>query len=138
MSMNNITLLGRLAADPELRKTNSDVSYTRFTIAVDRPYKNGGDHVTDWIDCEAWRTTADYITKYFHKGQLIGLIGSLQINTWQDNDGNTRRRSVVYVEKASSAGGQGTGGGESKPASGGQNIGQPGFIDLPNEDNLPF
>ena len=88
--LNHITIMGRLTKDPELRKTQSGVSVVSFTVAVDRDFKNGDEKVTDFIDCTAWRGTADFISKYFGKGRMIVVDGSLNSRKWQDNDGNNR------------------------------------------------
>ena len=77
--LNVVALLGRLTADPELRKTPNGVSVTTFTVAVNRSYvKQGGERQTDFIDVVAWRSTAEFITKYFKKGQMIAVQGSIQ------------------------------------------------------------
>ena len=94
--MNKVTLIGRFAADPELRKTGSDISVTSFTIAVDRPYSKGSDRQTDWVDIVAWRNTAEFVCKYFSKGEPIVIEGSLQTRMWEDQNGN-KRKSVEVV-----------------------------------------
>lgn len=94
--MNKVTMIGRLAADPELRKTSSDISVTSFTIAVDRPFSKGSDRQTDWVDIVAWRNTAEFVCKYFSKGEPIVVEGSLQTRMWEDQNGN-KRKSVEVV-----------------------------------------
>lgn len=94
--MNKVTMIGRFAADPELRKTSSDISVTSFTIAVDRPFSKGSDRQTDWIDIVAWRNTAEFVCKYFSKGDPIVIEGSLQTRMWEDQNGN-KRKSVEVV-----------------------------------------
>ena len=85
--LNVAVLTGRLVADPELRHTTSDVAVTSFTIAVDRSYQKGGaDRQADFIDIVAWRGTADFVCKYFRKGQLISVQGSIQTRSYQDKD----------------------------------------------------
>ena len=104
MAMNSCTLLGRLTRDPDAGKTQSDVSYCRFSIAVDRPYvKEGEERKADFIDCLAWRGTAEFITKWFHKGDMIGVIGSIQTGTYE-KDGVKRKTWEVVVQQASFAG----------------------------------
>lgn len=95
--LNVVCLMGRLAADPELRHTQTGVSVTSFRIAVDRTYqpKGGQEKLTDWIDIVAWRNTADFVCKYFHKGSMIAVNGSLQTRQYTDRDGN--RRTAVEV-----------------------------------------
>ena len=81
--LNVAVLMGRLVADPELRHTANDISVTSFTLAVDRSYvKAGSDRQTDFIDIVAWRSTADFVCKYFRKGQLVAVQGSIQTRTY--------------------------------------------------------
>ena len=96
--MNNVTLLGRLTKDPEIRSTASNISVCSFTIAVDRRFKSEGQPTADFINCMAWRNTADFIGKYFHKGNKIALTGSIQTRTWDDKDGNKRYATEVVVD----------------------------------------
>ena len=98
--MNNITLMGRLTRDPELRHTPKQVPVASFTLAVDRGFtpKDGGERQTDFIDIIAWRNTAEFVTKYFAKGQMAAVIGRLQIRDWTDKEGNKRRSSEVVAE----------------------------------------
>ena len=90
--LNHITIMGRLTRDPELRTTQSGVSVTSFTVAVDRDFggRDGGERQTDFIDCAAWRSTGEFVSKYFHKGSMIVVSGRLQSRKWQDRDGNNR------------------------------------------------
>lgn len=83
--LNLVVLMGRLTGDPELRKTPSDVSFTRFSIAVQRNYvpKNGGERETDFFSVVSWRSTAEYICKYFKKGDLVVLQGSIQTGSYE-------------------------------------------------------
>ena len=89
--LNHIAIMGRLVRDPELRYTGDSVPVANFTVAVDRDYQNeGGERQTDFIDCSAWRGTAEFISKYFHKGSMIVVSGRLQSRKWEDKDGNKR------------------------------------------------
>lgn len=88
--LNKIIIMGRLVRDPELRKTQSDISVVSFTVAVDRDYKQGDEKIVDFIDCTAWRGTADFIARSFTKGRMICVDGSLNSRKWQDKDGNNR------------------------------------------------
>lgn len=88
--LNKIVLMGRLVRDPELRKTQSGVSVVSFTVAVDRDFKNGDEKVTDYIDCTAWRGTADFISKFFTRGRAIIVDGALNSRKWTDKEGNNR------------------------------------------------
>ena len=94
--MNKALLIGRLAADPELRQTGSGIAVTSFTIAVDRPYSKGAERQTDWIDIVAWRNTAEFVCKYFQKGSPIIVEGSIQTRVWEDKAGQ-KRKSVEIV-----------------------------------------
>lgn len=94
--LNHITIMGRLTRDPELRRTGSGVSVTSFTLAVDRDFS--AEKETDFIDCVAWRNTADFVQKYFNKGRMAVVSGRLQIRSWKDKDGNNRRTAEVVAE----------------------------------------
>ena len=90
--LNHIVIMGRLTRDPELRTTQSGVSVTSFTVAVDRDFggRDGGERQTDFVDCVAWRQTGEFVSKYFHKGSMIVVSGRLQSRKWQDREGNKR------------------------------------------------
>ena len=92
--LNRITIMGRLTRDPELRYTQSQTPVASFTLAVDRDF---GEHQTDFIDCVAWRNTAEFVSKYFAKGMMAIADGSLQLRDWTDNNGNKRRNAEVIV-----------------------------------------
>lgn len=97
--LNHITIMGRLTRDPEMRTTQSGVSVTSFTIAVDRDYAaNGAERETDFIDCVAWRSTAEFVAKYFVKGQMAVASGRLISRKWQDRNGNNRTSWEVIAE----------------------------------------
>lgn len=104
--MNVVTIIGRLAADPELKTTGSGISVTNICVAVDRKVTKGEDKITDWIDVVAWRNTAEFICKYFQKGSPIVVTGSLQTRMWDDKSGQKRKTveviadSVEFVPKA--------------------------------------
>lgn len=98
--LNSITLMGRLVADPELRRTGSGIAVASMTIAVDRDYsgKDSGEKETDFIDIVAWRQTAEFASKYFAKGRMMAVHGRLQIRTWTDKDGNKRKSAEVLAD----------------------------------------
>lgn len=97
--LNHIVLLGRLTKDPELRRTGSGVAVTSFTLAVDRDFKSqDGQKHTDFIDVTCWRNTAEFAAKYFAKGRMAAVSGSLQIRKWQDKDGNNRYSAEVVAD----------------------------------------
>jgi single-strand DNA-binding protein len=97
--LNNITIMGRLTRDPELRRTQNGIAVTSFSIACDRDYKpENGERETDFIDCVAWRGTAEFVQKYFAKGRMAVVSGRLQIRPWTDKDGNKRRSAEIVAE----------------------------------------
>ena len=98
--LNHITIMGRLTRDPELRYTQSQTPVASFTLAVDRDFggRDGGEKQTDFIDCVAWRSSAEFVSKYFHKGSMAVVSGRLQINSYTDRDGNKRNRAEVVVD----------------------------------------
>lgn len=108
--MNKVILVGRLTADPELRQTQSGISSCRFTVAVDRRFadKNTGERQADFITCSAWRQTAEFVSRYFTKGKLIAVEGSLRNNNYQDrNHPDVQHYSMdVAVENVEFCGGK--------------------------------
>ena len=88
--MNIIAIHGRLVRDPEIRQTQSGVSVTTITVAVDRAYSGDGEKQTDFFDCVFWRQGAEFVSKYFSKGKEIIVQGEMQSRKWQDKDGNNR------------------------------------------------
>lgn len=97
--LNHITLMGRLTRDPELRSTQSGTSVSSFTLAVDRDFKNDdGSRAVDFIDCVAWRHTAEFVSKYFRKGSMAAVSGRLQLRDWTDKDGTKRKTAEVVAE----------------------------------------
>ena len=98
--LNHIVIMGRLTRDPELRNTGSGIPVASFTVAVDRDFsgKDGGEKETDFIDCVAWRGTAEFVSKYFNKGRMIVVSGRLQIRPWTDKEGNKRRSAEIVAD----------------------------------------
>ena len=92
---NKAILVGRITADPELKQTPNGVSVLSFSLAVERAYSTKEERQTDFINCVAWRNTAEFISKYFSKGQMLGIDGSIQTRSYEDNQGN--KRTVVEV-----------------------------------------
>ncbi|MBR5923373.1 MAG: single-stranded DNA-binding protein [Clostridia bacterium] len=97
---NLVVLTGRLTADPELKTTNTGISVTSFSIAVNRRYRAGEETQTDFINIVAWRQTAEFITKYFKKGNMIGIEGSIQTRKYVDKNGNNRTVFEVVASNA--------------------------------------
>ena len=99
--LNNITIMGRLCADPELRQTQSGIPVCSFRIAVERDYMTDGEkRETDFFDVVAWRGTAEFICGYFAKGRMIALDGRLQTREWTDRQGNNRVSVEIVAEDA--------------------------------------
>ena len=97
--LNHIIIMGRLTKDVELRRTGSGIAVASFTLAVDRDRKNDdGEHEVDFIDCTAWRSTGEFVSKYFAKGSMAIVSGRLQIRNWTDKDGNKRRSAEVVAD----------------------------------------
>ena len=101
MAINNVVLTGRLSRDPEIKQTQSGVSVCNFCIAVDRQYKSGEEKICDFINCVAWRGTADFVSKYFHKGDGIGVTGSIQTRKWVTDGGENRYATEVLCQQVS-------------------------------------
>lgn len=108
--MNKVILMGRLTADPELRQTQSGISSCRFTVAVNRKYadKDTGERQADFITCVAWRQTAEFVSRYFSKGKMIALEGSLRTGSYQDRNHSdvTHYTTEVYVDNVEFTGGK--------------------------------
>ena len=97
--LNKIILMGRLARDPELKRTTSGTAVTSFSLAVDRDFKSqSGDKETDFIEVVAWKNTAEFVSKYFSKGRMAVVEGRLQIRDWTDKDGGKRRSAEVVAD----------------------------------------
>ena len=142
---NLVVLTGRLTADPELKTTQSGVSVTSFSIAVQRRCKSGEEAQTDFINIVAWRQRAEFVSKWFKKGQLVAVEGSIQTRRYTDKDGNNRTvfevvaNNVHFAERRDAS---------SAPASvvndvaaaapSFSNTGADDFSELPSDDDLPF
>lgn len=139
--LNVVALNGRLTADPELRHTQNDIAVTSFTLAVDRSYvRQGAEHQADFIDVVCWRGTAEFVCKYFTKGQLVAVEGSIQSRTYTDSNGNKRKvvevlaNQVHFAEpKRSSADNRQSAQAEAY-SSGNNND----FVEIDGDDDLPF
>lgn len=127
MALNIVALMGRLTKDPEMRKTLQGVSVATFTVAVDRSFvKQGEDRQADFIDIVCWRNTADFVCKYFQKGSMIALNGSIQTRTYQDKNGNNRKAFEVVADNVHFAG--------EKKEGGAHGTGAPRYEDKKNDD----
>lgn len=159
--MNKVILMGRLTRDPELRQTPNGVSVARFSIAVNRRFAGkDAQQTADFINCVAWRQTGEFISRYFQKGAMIAVDGSIQTRTWDDKDGKRQYATEVVVDNAYFTGSRaesGTSGSSYNQGYGSQqpsynapqggtepNFGADGFdeMDFANidgsEDDLPF
>ncbi len=98
--INEVILVGRLVADPEMKSTQSGIAVVSFTVAVNRSYKNAsGGYDADFINCVAWRNQAEFLSKYFGKGDKIGIIGSIQTRSYEDRAGMKRYATEVVADK---------------------------------------
>ena len=154
--MNHVVLMGRLARDPELRNTQSGLPVASFTVAVNRRFanKDSNERQADFIDCVAWRGTAEFISKYFSKGSMIAVQGHLQVREWQDKEGNRRWSTEVVADQVyftgskQESGNSGGGGGhrsfgdkDAPPIDAGYSapVGASDFAELDDDDGeLPF
>lgn len=99
--MNKVELIGRLTKEPEVKLTQNQTQFCNFTIAVDRRFKDAnGQRQADFINCVAWKQTAVFIQKYFHKGNRIGLVGSIQTRSYSDQNGQKHFITEVIVDEA--------------------------------------
>ena len=115
--LNKIILMGRLTRDPELRRTGSGTAVTSFSLAVDRDFKSqNGEKETDFIDIVAWRSTAEFVSKYFTKGRMAVVEGRLQIRDWTDRDGGKRRSAEVVADNVYFGDSKREGGSDYSPA----------------------
>ena len=98
--LNRIIIMGRLARDPELRRTQTGTPVASFRLAVDRDFKDKatGERSTDWIDVVAWRSTAEFVSRFFTKGRMAVVEGRLQMRDWTDKDGNKRTSAEVVAD----------------------------------------
>ena len=100
MSMNTVNLMGRLVKDPELRQAGKDASVCNFTLAVDRNFTNqDGERDADFVGCVAWRGTAEFLAKYFHKGDALALTGRIQTRNYEDDEGTTHWITEVVADQ---------------------------------------
>lgn len=132
--MNRVMLKGRLTADPELKTTQSGVNVLSFSVAVNRRFSK--EKEVDFINCRAWRSTAEFISKYFTKGQEILICGSLQVRSWDDENGNKRYATDVVVDEVDFCGSKAQSGNTAASAN---TVPAPqGFTEDGSEEDLPF
>lgn len=135
-NFNKVILGGRLTADPELKTTQSGISVVTFSIAVNRKTKAGEEQKTDFFNVTAWRQTAEFVTRYFNKGSSICVVGTIQNNTWTDQQNEKHYRTdiiadeVMFVDSKSDT--------ESSPAPAFNNAATPKFETITDDSDLPF
>ena len=146
--LNSAIIMGRLVADPELRTTGNGNSVTTFTVAVDRRFvRQGEERQTDFIDIVAWRQTAEFVSRYFRKGSMIAVQGSIQTRMYEDKNGNKRKAVEIVADNASFCGSKAESGTgdygrsgsvmNSQPAPSYSTADEGDFKEIP-EDDLPF
>ena len=145
--LNVVVLSGRLTAEPELKTTQNGVSVCSFSIAVERRYKQGEERQADFINIVAWRSSAEFVSKYFKKGSMIGIKGEIQTRTYEDKNGNKRKAVEIVVDHVTFCGSKSEGGSRNNVDVDPENDPLPefadrlnGFAELGNatDDDLPF
>lgn len=147
--LNIAVIMGRLVADPELRHTPNDIAVTSFTLAVERSYRSGAERQTDFIDVVAWRGTAEFVCKYFSKGQMMAVNGAIQTRSYNDKDGNKRKAFEIVANDVNFADSKRSSGSEnseapaqrpafSEPASAYSSGSSEDFEEILGDDDLPF
>lgn len=135
---NSVILSGRLTADPELKTTQSGVTVTSFSIAVNRSYTKDGKSQADFINIVAWRNTAEFVTKYFTKGSLIGIEGSIQTRNYEDKNGNKRTAFEVVANQVHFLESKRNSEQESDNSSTMPNADTTDFSEIGTDEDLPF
>jgi single-strand DNA-binding protein len=131
--------MGRLTRDPELRRTGNGTAVTSFTIAVDRDFKSqDGEKETDFIDIVAWRTTAEFVSKYFSKGRMAVVTGRLQLRDWTDKEGGKRRTADVVADNVYFGDSKRQEGNDSPKAENAAEGDYGGFAEEEDDGSLPF
>ena len=143
--LNRIIVMGRMVRDPELRTTNTGTPVVSFTLAVDRDFKpKDGEKATDFLDCVAWKHTAEFVSKYFAKGRMAIVEGRLQIRDWTDKEGNKRRTAEIVADQVFFGDSKREETGSFGDTYDAQPVAQPmaqssGFVELKDDDgDLPF
>ena len=135
--MNKVQLIGRLTRDPELKYTQSTepIAVTRFSVAVNRKYKRDGEPDADFFNCITFGKTAEFVSKYFSKGKMMGVAGSIRNNSWTDNNGQKRISTEILVDEVEFCGGK-TEGNNTR-----ETVQDDDYYTVDNnidDDNLPF
>lgn len=139
--INMVALMGRLTFEPELKFTPNGVQVISFQVACDRKYQSESQNrQADFIDCVAWRQTAEFISKYFHKGSMIAVEGTIQTSSYTDKNGNQRKQVEVLANNVSFCGSKSetSGAAGSQPEPNNSNADNSDFDEIPDDDDLPF
>lgn len=136
LNLNKVILAGRLTSDVELKQTPSGVSVCSFSLAINRKYsKEGGQQQTDFIQCQAWRQTAEFIARYFKKGSALCISGSIQTRSWTDSNNQKRYATEVVIDEAMFVDGKNDSQGTEAPSF---NNEAPNYEEMNADDDLPF
>jgi single-strand DNA-binding protein len=135
LNLNKVILAGRLTSDVELKQTTSGVSVCSFTLAINRKFSTNGQQQTDFIQCQAWRQTAEFISKYFKKGSALCISGSIQVRSWTDSNNQKRYATEVVAEEAMFVDGKNDSQGAEAP---GFNYEAPNYEEMNVDDDVPF
>lgn len=138
--INTVALMGRLTHEPEIKVTPSGVSVIRFQLAVDRKYQaDPSNRQADFIDCIAWRQTAEFINRYFHKGSMIAVEGSIQTSNYTDKNGAKRKQTEVVADNVSFCGSKGDNGAAGQQNAPNLDVNEAEFEEIvDDDDDLPF
>ena len=134
-NLNKVILAGRFTADVELKQTPSGVSVCSFSLAVNRKYSKDGKQQTDFIQCQAWRNTAEFISRYFKKGSALCISGSIEVRSWTDSNNQKRYATEVVADEAMFVDGKNESQGTEAPSF---NNEAPNFTEQSPDDDLPF
>lgn len=142
LNLNQVIIAGRMVADPELKKTQSNVSVCSFRVAVQREFKDAnGQYITDFLNVTAWRQGADLVAQYFRKGSSIAIVGSIQTREYTDQQGNKRYMTEIIADKVRFVDSKSDGEPAPAPAQAAQDaapVSVPNFEPLKSDDELPF
>ena len=137
--LNTAVLMGRLTADPEIRHTANNTAVTSFSLAVERSYKKTNeDREVDFIDIVAWRSTAEFVCKFFRKGQLVAVQGSIQTRSYQDKEGNKRKAFEIVADNVYFAEPKRDSSSAPPPTGSYSNADNNDFEEIPTDDDTPF
>lgn len=132
--LNKAIIMGRLTRDPELKYTPNNVPVCTFSVAVDRSFvRQGEERQTDFINIVAWRSTAEFVSKYFAKGRMINVVGSIQTRSWDDQDGKKRYVTEIVADEVNFCGDK-----KSDSAQSSDSFSDSGFLTVDTDDDLPF